>query len=366
MASMSVQQQHASATNSPYQSYSSSPQTAPGFNHHYQSNVGSSMYPYQSQYTQVPYGSFSTAASAVYEASSPTNQTSEMLYSTGSSHFGHVTSTPSQSYQGSPRASFLKHDSTTSPYSHTPMAGSPPYYEQDPTRLLQQLELNSPAAASDSVGSRSFDHHSSYGHHHAQANEYGSYNTESGEMGDHSQHGLGIVGGMVGAEADNHNDSNDGSTPTGEGTSEEPRMVLGDDGKTQLFPCGQCEKVFTTKSNLKRHLENVNIHNTPYERRRDQKRWQGHEKKHASREETTLRMRRWREANREKNKFNDMRCRVYRIAKDKFGLEDTDEKEAWIQAEIEKRKGMLLLRHSRKAEWKGMNLNNGSGSNIHD
>lgn len=61
-----------------------------------------------------------------------------------------------------------------------------------------------------------------------------------------------------------------------------------------------------------------------------------------------------------------MRCRVYRIAKDKFGLEDTDEKEAWIQAEIEKRKGMLLLRHSRKAEWKGMNLNNGSSSNIHD
>lgn len=61
-----------------------------------------------------------------------------------------------------------------------------------------------------------------------------------------------------------------------------------------------------------------------------------------------------------------MRCRVYRIAKDKFGLEDTDEKEAWIQAEIEKRKGMLLLRHSRKAEWKGMNLNSGSGSNVHD
>ncbi|KAG0327964.1 hypothetical protein BG004_002638 [Podila humilis] len=61
-----------------------------------------------------------------------------------------------------------------------------------------------------------------------------------------------------------------------------------------------------------------------------------------------------------------MRCRVYRIAKDKFGLEDTDEKEAWIQAEIEKRKGMLLLRHSRKAEWKGMSLNNGSGSNVSD
>ncbi|KAF9966195.1 hypothetical protein BGZ73_001119, partial [Actinomortierella ambigua] len=139
----------------------------------------------------------------------------------------------------------------------------------------------------------------------------------------------------------------------------EPKMILSDDGKTQLFPCGQCEKVFTTKSNLKRHLENINIHNTPYERRRDQKRWQGHEKKHASREETTLRMRRWREANREKNKFNDMRCRVYRIAKDKFGLEDSDEKEAWIQAEIEKRKSMLLLRHSRKTEWKD---NNGANS----
>ncbi|KFH67928.1 hypothetical protein MVEG_06659 [Podila verticillata NRRL 6337] len=365
MASMSVQQQQqASATTSPYQSYSSSPQAASGFNQHYQSNLGSPMYPYQSQYAQVPYGSFSTAASAVYEASSPT-ATSDMLYSTGSNHFGHVTSTPSQSYHSPPRASFLKHGSTTSPYSHTPMASSPPYYEQDPTRLLQQLELNSPAASG--MGSRPFDHHSSYGHHQAPPNEYGSYNTgDSSEMsGDHS-HGLGIVGGMVGDSAESHNDSSSGPTAAGEGTSEEPRMVLGDDGKTQLFPCGQCEKVFTTKSNLKRHLENVNIHNTPYERRRDQKRWQGHEKKHASREETTLRMRRWREANREKNKFNDMRCRVYRIAKDKFGLEDTDEKEAWIQAEIEKRKGMLLLRHSRKAEWKGMNLNNGSGSNVHD
>lgn len=240
MASMSVQQQQqASATTSPYQSYSSSPQTASGFNQHYQSNVGSSMYPYQSQYAQVPYGSFSTAASAVYEASSPT-AASDMLYSTGSSHFGHVSSTPPQSYQSSPRASFLKHDSATSPYSHTPMASSPPYYEQDPTRLLQQLELSSPTASG--VGSRSFDHHSSYSHHQAPSNEYGSYNTgDSSEMTDHS-HGLGIAGGMVGESAESHNDSNNGSTAAGEGTSEEPRMVLGDDGKTQLFPCGQCEK----------------------------------------------------------------------------------------------------------------------------
>ena len=39
----------------------------------------------------------------------------------------------------------------------------------------------------------------------------------------------------------------------------------------------------------KRHMENPNIHNIPYIRSRDQKRWKGHSKKIISKEETTER-----------------------------------------------------------------------------
>lgn len=40
----------------------------------------------------------------------------------------------------------------------------------------------------------------------------------------------------------------------------------------------------------KRHLENPNIHNIPYVRSRDQKRWKGHAKKVVSKQETTERL----------------------------------------------------------------------------
>ncbi|KAI8084264.1 uncharacterized protein B0P05DRAFT_534869 [Gilbertella persicaria] len=84
-------------------------------------------------------------------------------------------------------------------------------------------------------------------------------------------------------------------------------------------------------------MENPNIHNIPYERSRDQKRWKGHARKISSRTETTERMRKWRAENKEKNKRNDLRCRVYRIARQKFGTKDSEEKQKFIEQEIKKR-----------------------------
>ncbi|ORX92723.1 hypothetical protein K493DRAFT_376415 [Basidiobolus meristosporus CBS 931.73] len=106
---------------------------------------------------------------------------------------------------------------------------------------------------------------------------------------------------------------------------------------TESFRCIECHKEFTTKSNLRRHMENPNIHNKPYERTRDQKRWKDHERKNPSRQELSERMRKWRAENAEKNKDNDTRCRVYRLAKVKFGPDSTPEKQKWIQEEINKR-----------------------------
>lgn len=84
-------------------------------------------------------------------------------------------------------------------------------------------------------------------------------------------------------------------------------------------------------------MENPNIHNIPYERSRDQKRWKHHSKKEASRQETTERMRKWRSKNKEKNKTNDVRCRVYRLARQKYGKQDSEEKQKFIEEEINKR-----------------------------
>ncbi|KAI7850348.1 hypothetical protein BDC45DRAFT_487977 [Circinella umbellata] len=108
---------------------------------------------------------------------------------------------------------------------------------------------------------------------------------------------------------------------------------------TRIFACTQCPKIFATRSNLKRHMENPNIHNIPYIRSRDQKRWKGHAKKVVSKEETTERMRKWRAENREKNRQNDLRCRVYRLARQKFGEHDSPEKQQFVRDEITRRLG---------------------------
>ncbi|KAI9013399.1 hypothetical protein CLU79DRAFT_769161 [Phycomyces nitens] len=90
-------------------------------------------------------------------------------------------------------------------------------------------------------------------------------------------------------------------------------------------------------------MENPNIHNIPYIRSRDQKRWKGHAKKVVSKEETTERMRKWRAENREKNRQNDLRCRVYRLARQKFGEHDSPEKQSFVRDEITRRLGRRML-----------------------
>lgn len=121
---------------------------------------------------------------------------------------------------------------------------------------------------------------------------------------------------------------------------------------SRIFACPQCPKIFATRSNLKRHMENPNIHNIPYVRSRDQKRWKGHSKKVVSKEETTEsnndRMRKWRAENREKNRQNDLRCRVYRLARQKYGDSDSIEKQGFVREEIARRLGRRMMMERRE------------------
>lgn len=50
-------------------------------------------------------------------------------------------------------------------------------------------------------------------------------------------------------------------------------------------------------------------------------------------------MRKWRAENREKNRQNDLRCRVYRLARQKFGEQDSLEKQQFVRDEIARRLG---------------------------
>ncbi|KAG1142203.1 hypothetical protein G6F37_007315 [Rhizopus arrhizus] len=130
---------------------------------------------------------------------------------------------------------------------------------------------------------------------------------------------------------------------------------------SKIFPCPQCPKLFATRSNLKRHMENPNIHNIPYIRSRDQKRWKGHAKKIISKEETTEsnndRMRKWRAENREKNRQNDLRCRVYRLARQKFGEHDSIEKQCFVREEIARRLGRRMMLERKASSLTGHDLN---------
>ncbi|CEP12532.1 hypothetical protein [Parasitella parasitica] len=100
-------------------------------------------------------------------------------------------------------------------------------------------------------------------------------------------------------------------------------------------------------------MENPNIHNIPYVRSRDQKRWKGHSKKVVSKEETTEsnndRMRKWRAENREKNRQNDLRCRVYRLARQKYGDHDSADKQAFVREEIARRLGRRMMMERRES-----------------
>ncbi|KAJ1929076.1 hypothetical protein IWQ60_001477 [Tieghemiomyces parasiticus] len=76
----------------------------------------------------------------------------------------------------------------------------------------------------------------------------------------------------------------------------------------------------------------------------------GSRSKPRSKADVCERMRRWRAENVEKNRENDMRCRVYRLARQQFGPDDTEEKRAWIQTEIARRTERRRLRESTKSD----------------
>ncbi|KAG0200012.1 hypothetical protein BGX33_011254 [Mortierella sp. NVP41] len=364
LAAMSVHHP-GSPANSPYQSYSSSPHH--GFHQYQQQSSSTSPYYHTAfssslQHTQVPaYDSLSVAASniasSIYGSTPPLHSGSDMMYNSSSQHAPMSgTASSAQTY------------SSTQRYGSALLPLGPSLYsDQESSRMTQPsqpFDSASPLAARTGAA-RTFDYNEQY-----EASSHGQYYGQS-------QQGLGIMvtGGMARSSSPDHagldgGDLQSSSDMMGLGsaklglkrnnsvgaslqTPDDVHAVLGKDGKTLVYLCPKCDpsKEFTTKSNLKRHLENKNIHNTPYERRRDQKRWQGHEKKQVSRDETTLRMRKWRSSNPEKNRFNDMRCRVYKLARIRYGEQYSASKEEFIASEIERRKQLMIIRNSRRVDW---------------
>jgi hypothetical protein len=61
------------------------------------------------------------------------------------------------------------------------------------------------------------------------------------------------------------------------------------------------------------------------------------------------RMRKWRAENREKNRQNDLRCRVYRLARQKYGEHDSSEKQGFVREEIARRLGRRMMMERREA-----------------
>ncbi|KAF9917359.1 hypothetical protein BX616_001261 [Lobosporangium transversale] len=378
LAAMSVQHsQQESATNSPYQSYNSSPQQN-GFQHHYQPQQPSSSetsYPYHSPFTSplsqsqgTEYDSLSMTAaeiaSNIYGTTSPAHANNDMMYHS-SSHYGSMSSTSAQNYNSTVRYG----SSTILPL------GPSLYSDTDSSRMSQHpFESSSPLSAAGPSIARSFDYNDQY--QTSQGQCYGQQSQQSlgalvsNSLARPSSPDNNIVeSGQQQQESQQEPQQQSKRIPSVSGplqTVDDIHAVIGKDGKTLVYICPKCDpsKVveFTTKSNLKRHLENKNIHNTPYERQRDQKRWQGHEKKQVSRDETTLRMRKWRNCNPEKNRFNDMRCRVYRNARKIYGEGYSEAKEEYIRTEIERRKQNMIIRNSRRQEWANQTANNNRGS----
>lgn len=61
-------------------------------------------------------------------------------------------------------------------------------------------------------------------------------------------------------------------------------------------------------------------------------------------------MRKWRAENREKNRQNDLRCRVYRLARQKYGDHDSAEKQGFVREEIARRLGRRMMLEQRESE----------------
>ncbi|KAI9292472.1 hypothetical protein K502DRAFT_325786 [Neoconidiobolus thromboides FSU 785] len=90
----------------------------------------------------------------------------------------------------------------------------------------------------------------------------------------------------------------------------------------------------------------------------------GHQKNPTKRKETAERMRKWRALNKEKNKENDTRCRVYRVAKERFGPNDSIEKRQFIELEIKRRNERRRLRELKKGHCKTLHSNKEIDFNI--
>ncbi|KAJ1990068.1 hypothetical protein H4R33_001859 [Dimargaris cristalligena] len=67
-----------------------------------------------------------------------------------------------------------------------------------------------------------------------------------------------------------------------------------------------------------------------------------------TKDEVCQRMRKWRSQNADKNRQNDMRCRVYRLARQRFASDKSPEAQAWIQGEIDRRIEKRRLREATK------------------
>lgn len=61
-------------------------------------------------------------------------------------------------------------------------------------------------------------------------------------------------------------------------------------------------------------------------------------------------MRKWRAENRDKNKRNDLRCRVYRLARQKYGEQNSEEKQLFIEAEVKRRLNRRMLLEQSKTK----------------
>ncbi|KAI8370649.1 uncharacterized protein BYT42DRAFT_97014 [Radiomyces spectabilis] len=66
------------------------------------------------------------------------------------------------------------------------------------------------------------------------------------------------------------------------------------------------------------------------------------------RAENRERKKRWREQNEERNKDNDLRCRVNKRAQKLFGVEDSEHKKRWIEEEFIKRRQKRIDKERRK------------------